>query len=182
MAKNRTAVQRLKDRENIAQLLLQGWTQIEISRYLEIHPSTVCRDVQAIEAEWQKAAVDDIHLAKVKELERLRLLDRELWAAWHRSIGTRETTVQEIIAAAEGGEAKPSTGDRLKHTTRREVQNGDPRFLSEIIKIVGLRMEILGGFAPADNQKRVRPVITPDVAQMSDTELMETIQAGLAGF
>lgn len=179
MAKNRTAVQRLKDRENIAQLLVQGWSQIEIARYLEIHPSTVCRDVQTIEAEWQKATFDNVHLTKVRELERLRLLDRELWAGWYRSIGVKETTAQELVT--QGGET-PSTSDRLKHTTRREVQNGDPRFLSEIIKIVGLRMEILGGFAPADNQKRVRPVITPDVAQMSDTELMETIQAGLAGF
>uniref|UniRef100_B8HZ70 Uncharacterized protein n=1 Tax=Cyanothece sp. (strain PCC 7425 / ATCC 29141) TaxID=395961 RepID=B8HZ70_CYAP4 len=43
-------------------------------------------------------------------------------------------------------------------------------------------MEILGGFASADSQKKTRPVITADVAQMSDDELMQTIQAGLAGF
>jgi hypothetical protein len=138
MAKNRSKIQRELDRAAVAELMLKGWSQLQIAQHLEVDPSTVCRDVAAIQAQWKQQALRDFDADKSAELENLKQLKREYWAGWERSQKAKETSLSEELSAVSGG--------RQKVATRVEQRNGDPAFLNGLVKIVELEAKLLGLF------------------------------------
>jgi hypothetical protein len=126
-------------RTTVARLYLQQRTQGEMAAELGVDQGTICRDLKAIQAEWQRQRLDDFHHAKLRELARIDRLEREYWDAWERSCHEREQTVQEKTSA-------PS-GDRLRAGTRTEGRDGNAEFLRGVERCIEMRCKILGAFA-----------------------------------
>ena len=131
MGKPRDEAERESDRRNISDLYLQGWNQTEIGDKLGIDQSTVSRDIKTLKAEWRKQ-----RNGLVEEFEaKYRLMYKEAYAAWLRSKEDAETTTQEAIegdAVKLDREGNPIPGkQRLKVSTRREGQSGNPALLAQ---------------------------------------------------
>ncbi len=84
---------RLKRRQQVADLSLQGWTQSAIAEELDVSQPTVSTDLKAIQQEWLESASGDVEAARAKVLAELDLVQREAWAAWKRSQQPAETDV-----------------------------------------------------------------------------------------
>src|SRR6516165_5879203 len=118
-------------RTTVARLYLQQRTQEEIARQVGVDQGTICRDLKAIQAEWQRQRLDDFHQAKLRELARIDRLERQYWDAWERSCNEREQTVQEKNSS-------PS-GDRFKAATRTEARDGNAEFLRGVERCIEMR-------------------------------------------
>jgi hypothetical protein len=144
-----TRLQVQQRRTTVARLYLQQRTQAEIACEVGVDQGTICRDLKAIHAEWQRQRLDDFHHAKLRELARIDRLEREYWDAWERSCLERAQSVQEKTSA-------PS-GDRFKAGTRTEGRDGNAEFLRGVERCIELRCKILGAFAAV----KIAPT-TPD--------------------
>ena len=142
MGKRRDASQIARDRRRMADLYLQGWLQADIAAELGVDPSTVSRDLKALQAEWLQSALVDFDAAKAAELAKIDRLEREYWHAWKRSCEDAETATEKFT----GNEKSPS---RIEKSKRVEGQAGDPRFLTGIQWCIERRCKILGIDAPS---------------------------------
>ena len=142
-ASKRTPIQIERDRRDIANLYLQGWTQHRIVDHLNAHrPYDLSRqmisyDLGRLRKQWRESALIDIDEAKARELAKVDRLEREYWQAWGRSCLDAETTREETDR--EGG---------WKRTDTHKGQSGDPRFLAGVGWCVEKRCDILGIEAP----------------------------------
>jgi hypothetical protein len=139
MVQRSSRLQIQQRRTTVARLYLQQRTQGEIAAEIGVDQGTICRDLRAIQAEWQRQRLDDFHQAKLRELARIDRLERQYWDAWERSCHQREQTVQEQTSA-------PS-GDRYKAGTRTEGRDGNAEFLRGVERCIEMRCKILGAFA-----------------------------------
>jgi hypothetical protein len=157
-------------RTTVARLYLQQRTQAEIAREVGVNQGTVCRDLKAIQAEWQRQRLDDFTQAKLRELARIDQLEREYWEAWERSCQKREQTHQEKTSAP--------MGDRLKAGTRTEGRDGNPEFLRGVERCIEMRCKITGAFAAV----KIAPT-TPDGEEewhANDGEINAVLRAAFA--
>lgn len=143
MAKPRSKNQRESDREAIAKLALQGWTQPAIARYLEINQSTVCRDLEAIRRQWRESALQNFDQLRGQQLSELELVKQELWAAWEQSKQDQQTTVEEQVNSPDsGGQSKAIA--RIKNQVRTVTKPGDVAYLSGVVSSIKEVSKLLG--------------------------------------
>jgi hypothetical protein len=152
----------LQRRQQVAELYIQGWTQVAIAAKLAISQTTICHDLAKLRAEWRASAQRDFDLLRAEELQKIDRLEREAWAAWERS----QKPSQIAVVSGEAGSQK----------TRRSVRNqhGDPRFLEQINKCIASRRALLGLDAPT----RIEPVL-PVAMQLSPEQRRAHIEAVL---
>lgn len=139
-------------RARVASFKIQGKSLREMAELLEkdgyVNPRTgkawslhiLSEDVQELEERWKASALVDITEAKARELAKLDELEREAWAAWHRSYGKRQSTSTERRT---GGK---TPGDKARVDT--EDLAGDPRFLAIVLDCQQRRAKMLGLDAP----------------------------------
>src|SRR5260221_7975920 len=106
----------LERRKQVADLYLQGWTQIAIAERLGVKQPTICEDLQWIRKQWRESAVRDFDSAREMELLKCDRIQREAREAWERS----KKPVQSAVVS-DDARGKHRTQKRLKH------QHGDPR-------------------------------------------------------
>jgi transposase len=123
---------RLKRRQQVAELSLQGWTQSAIAEKLDVSQPTVSTDLKAIQQEWLESAAQDVELARAQSLAELEMVKREAWKAWERSQQPAETDVVS-------GQCE----NRQMRRTRKQ-QHGNPRFLEIIQKSIAQKGALLG--------------------------------------
>lgn len=157
----RTKLQRQLDRETVARLTLQGWSQLDIAQFLEIDQSTVSRDLKAIQQQWKESAIRDFDLDRQQELQRLSMLEKEYWKGWERSQQGKETSLTEKLATGKDEAGNPL--GRVKLATRTEQRIGEPAFLNGIQRVIDARCKLLGLYPTEDNA-------TPQV-HLSDAQL-----------
>lgn len=58
-------------RERVSYYLMLGWTEVKIAQELDVSPSTVHYDIEAIRLLWQQRTVDNVAQAAVVDLARL---------------------------------------------------------------------------------------------------------------
>ncbi len=119
-------------RKNVAELYVQGWTQVAIADKLQIAQSTVCEDLQRLQKEWRESRLRDFDAVRELEIQKLDRLEREAWAAWERS--------QKPSQSAEFGDDTSNTPKKK----RVKNQNGDPRFLVVVHQCIASRRALLG--------------------------------------
>lgn len=119
-------------RQQVADLYLQAWTQMAIADHLGCAQTTVSADLIQIRRDWRESAVRDFDEAREVELQKIDRVEREAWAAWARS--------QQPAQSAQINDETP------QRKTRRHVRNqyGDPRFLEQVNKCIGMRCTLLG--------------------------------------
>jgi hypothetical protein len=119
-------------RRQVADMYLKGSTQADIAQQLGVSQMTVSRDLALLEAEWRKASLIEFDRSRVRELQKLELIEREAWGAWQRSQSPASAAV--ITDGKTGQHSRKS----LKH------QYGDPRFLDQVNKCITQRCILLG--------------------------------------
>ena len=169
-----TRLQAKQRRTTVARLYLQRRTQAEIGREVGVSQGTVSRDLKAIQAEWQRERLDDFRRAKLQELARLDLLEREYWDAWQRSCQERERTIQEKTTAR--------AGDRLRAGTQTEGRDGNSEFLKGVERCIELRCKLLNLFV-VQVSATGKLHVEHDYGHLSDEELhqLEEILRRAAG-
>lgn len=148
----RTSIQIERDRRDIADLYLQGWTQQRIVDHLnadegrdyDLSRQMISYDLARIQEQWRHSALVKLDEAKAQELAKVDRLEREYWDAWARSCEDAET--QRIEGTPPRGEGDRPTAARL--ITTRKGQAGDPRFLQGVQWCIERRCKILGIDAP----------------------------------
>lgn len=126
-------------RARIARLYHNGWLIQDIAKAVKSCRDTVRGDLAALQAQWldnQKALYAE---RQIRELQRLDVLEEENWEAWQKS---KEAALTEMDEQTVGGK---DGGKSVTRATRRH-QVGDPRFLTELRRIVETRCRILGLF------------------------------------
>ncbi len=146
--RQRSDTERQADRRTISELYLQGWNQTDIADKLGIDQSTVSRDIKTLKVEWVKQ-----RNGLVDEFEaKYRLIYREAFLAWLRSKEDAETTIQEMIE--NGGELGGDVlnKSRLKSSTRKEEQSGNPALLAQAQAALKAIREMFGVDAPTKQE------------------------------
>jgi len=146
-APKRTAIQVERDRREIADLYLQGWTQqrivdhinADVERAYQLTRQMISYDLKKLQEAWRKSSLIDIDEAKAQALAKVDRLEREYWAAWERSCEGVE------ILRQEGSGDKPSRVVKTK-----KEQTGDPRFLAGVQWCIERRCKIIGVDAPSE--------------------------------
>jgi hypothetical protein len=103
-------------RQEIAELVLEGWTQAAIAEKLSLSQAAVSKDLKQIRIAWRESSIRDFDELRCQELAKLDMIEREAWAAWRRS----QQPAQTATVNGEAGSQK------AKRTVRH--QYGDPRF------------------------------------------------------
>ena len=168
-----TQAQRLaiiERRQRVADLYLQGWTQLAIAREVGVSQGMICVDLKQIRKDWRESAIRDFDAMRDEELRRLERIEREAWDAWERS--------QKPVQSAK---IHDQQANGKGHKTVKS-QVGNPRFLELVVKCVESRRTMLGLDAP----KLIAPT-TPSGAPLSMEERHGVINAilvekfGMAG-
>lgn len=143
MHKNGTQQKEIENRRrHVARLFCEGITNqfaivdaLAERHKIAVDRSTVSRDLKAIEAEWKKEATGEIETVKAQLRARYETIYGEAFSAWLKSLEDAETTIQEMIegeAAKLDKEGNPIPGsNRLKASTRKEGQSGNPALLAQ---------------------------------------------------
>jgi hypothetical protein len=126
----------LRRREHVADLYIQGHTQVAIAEKLGVKQPTISVDLTAIRKQWRESTIRNFDEAKEMELQKLDRVEREAWAAWERSQKPSQSATVE--------------GDGTPKRSRKTIvqKNGDPRYLDTVLKCVAARRAILGLDAP----------------------------------
>jgi hypothetical protein len=150
----------LRRREHVADLYIQGHTQVAIAEKLGVKQPTISQDLTAIRKLWRESSIRNFDEAKELELQKLDRVEREAWAAWERSQKPTQSATVE--------------GDGVPKRSRKTIsqRNGDPRYLDTVLKCVAARRAILGLDAPT----KIAPT-TPDGQELSFSERQVHIQA-----
>jgi hypothetical protein len=150
-------------RNRVADLYIQGRTQVAIGEQLGIPQPTVSTDLTAIRKLWRESSVRNFDEAKEMELQKLDRVEREAWAAWERSQKPAQSATVE--------------GDGAPRRSRKTIvqKNGDPRYLDTVLKCVAARRAILGLDAPTKIA-----ATTPDGQALSFDQRQVHISAILA--
>jgi len=153
----------IQRRQQVAQLYLQGWTQVRIAEHLGVAQPTICEDLKRLAAEWKESSLRDLDLARDIELKRVDSIQAEASEAWQKS----KKPAQSAVVTGEG-----RADQKVRKTMKN--QHGDPRYLDIMLKCVASRRAVLGLDAPT----QLAPVLPADhdhatvvVAQLSVTEL-----------
>lgn len=132
-------------RARVGHLYLRCASQRRIAELCSSSPTTVRRDIAALEAEWAQEALIAVQQAKGRELMRIDRVENECWRSWDRSKGL-------------GAKAA-----------------GDPAFLRLIIDLVRERAKLLALYAPRQQEVGVlvgqRPEWIAQIDKLSDEEL-----------
>ncbi len=141
--------------KKIVELYLKHRSYNEICNELDLTISTVRNVIEKLIKEWQKADLKKIQSLRWAELERINLIEAEMWEAWHLSkFKPKKTTMNavsgQIIRDASGNivdtEIKPSR--KRQEVTEEERFAGDMQYMETIKWCSKRRSELLGLDAP----------------------------------
>lgn len=151
----------LERRARVSALYLREWTQPRIAAELGISQPTVCRDIAAIEADWRRAALDDIEAVKQRTIRQLEHVITEAFDQWERSKLDAVELVDEGLrpdgmneAPGDDEEVIQSVEELIgrKRRVKRNGQCGDPRYLAQIKDALAERSKLLGLHAPTKTE------------------------------
>jgi len=133
------------DRDRIRELVLKNKSAREIAKDLNIPLPTVISDIKVIVKRW-KEEVPDFTLMRGQQLDRLNLMEKELWNAWEKS---KEQAGKSTLTIRNG---QNPTG-RIE--TSIDETPGDVKYVEQIMKTVQERNKLLGMYAATKIQSEV---------------------------
>lgn len=158
----------------ILQLTRKGWTQTEIARKLGLSKTRVG---QILLGNYKRTAQEIDHEWKLRAAAQIDKIDngiRENYEAWERSKLEAKKETSKI-----GENEKGSTFEIVE---AKEWQCGDPRYWSNIIKLLDQRAKILSLY-PEKQQSNETKVsvnvgvtVAPGLENLSDDELIGYLQ------
>ncbi len=137
---SRTENEIIFHRASISKALLQCEHIPSVAKRLGISTKTAYKDVEEIKKAWVMEYQESTLALKMQELQKLQVLESEVWQAWNRSIGGKKKTRKTFRPSDEheGADVLVSTVEEFEECA------GDPRYISEIVKCINKRAELLG--------------------------------------
>jgi hypothetical protein len=167
MHKNPTQRKEIENRRRfVARLFCEGITNqfaivdaLAARHNITVDQSTVSRDLKVIEAEWKKEAVTEMDTVKSQLRARYEAIYGEAFSAWLRSLEDAETTIQELL---DGGGEGDTGKQRLKASTRKEGQSGNPALLAQAQAALKAIREMFGVDAATKQEHKIEDVSLTD--------------------
>jgi hypothetical protein len=151
----RTSTEKLYDRVRIAQMHLAGWSSYKIADELgklnsyRLDPSSIRKDIAAIEEEWRKDATVSLDRLKATQMERIKKVMMEAWESWERSKQPHQERTTVAVPDGETG------GQVLKETRLVTTQRpGDPQYLQIVQWCIAELNKLFGLYARPDRVGR----------------------------
>lgn len=163
----RTPEQRNRDLVKLAKLYTFGrkGERLTLQQFAEefgVSVRQICKDLDAIRAEWRarrETSADAMMAAELAKLDELEILYMQ---GWEKSFGTHV----KIVAENPGADGGPT-----KETVTTDELAGDPSFLHGILKVQERRAKLLGLDAPVHAE-----VGLTQFGKYSDAELLAMAQ------
>jgi hypothetical protein len=152
----RTKAQIAADRGVIADMMIEGKSvytirdHINAIRKYNLSVSSIGYDMRVIQKEWVETYLQDINVAKAKELARIDRVEKAAWIAWEESKKALTKTEKEKVEneqIGKSGEAYQKHRKVRAKTTEQE-SNADKEFIKVVQWCVETRCKILGINAP----------------------------------
>lgn len=172
----RTHMEVLAERQEIARLYLSGKSQATIGLAIDRCQQHVSTELKAIREEWKREYLANFNEAKCRELARIDRLEQTYWAAWEKSTGDLSKRTQLLTP---GDKDKPPRIDRITVETMESA--GDTKYLDGIRWCVERRCRILGIDAPSKHEIAGPGGKPLAMTHMTDEQLRE-IAAGPAAW
>lgn len=131
----RTPEQAELDREKIASLYLQNWTQQAISDEIGVTQQQISYDLKIIRKRWREAQIRSYNEHVELQLAKIDQAEREYWAAWAATKG------EESIETTEKGMTPKGEIDKV--SVRRRKTHGTPAYMDGILKCIEQRSKLL---------------------------------------
>jgi hypothetical protein len=138
----RSPVQRERDYQTIAELYLQGCTQLEIADRLELSQSQISLDLKVIKKRWQASSMANFDLLMQIQMARIDLISRTLWEGYERSLSPREIVTQQVFCRGSIDDSR--SGDVCRTTKNETVESHPIAYMNALIKVEYLRCKVLG--------------------------------------
>ena len=122
----RTSAEILRDRTFIAELHLVGASSYKIAEELakrnsyQLDPSTIRKDIAAVEEQWRESAITSLDRMKVTQAERLKKVMNTAWEAWEAS--KKPSQERTTVGVPKGGFASQMLKE-TRVTTRESCGN-----------------------------------------------------------
>lgn len=120
---------------------LRGKTQYEIAEIVGVTRWTVYHDLVEIHNSWIEKCVQAAQHQMAVEIAKIDHVEAELWQAWERSCQSRE------VSGAEKRQ-RPGSADASKSFVRKEMRDGNPKFMDGIMRCVEMRCKLFGLLRP----------------------------------
>ncbi len=147
----------LQRRSSVAELYLKGWTQVDIARHVGVRQPTISSDLATLHRQWRESSLRDFDAIREAQLQKLDHLEREAWAAYDRSAGTRQR--KRFVVR---------DGVKISELEQWE-DSADPRFLKIVQDCIVKRCELLDIKAPL--RMNLRLSRDTNVNELSDADL-----------
>lgn len=105
-------------RRTVSKLYLQGLPQYKIAEIVGVTQQQVSHDLKILNRYWQLKAQENIEKIKTREIEKINLIENELWDSW------------------------------LKSKENSKYQTGYPAYIEQIKGCIKMRLDIFGLNAP----------------------------------
>ena len=163
----RTPAEKEEDRIRIKELLMKGVKAKEIATKLNIPYDVVVSDIQVISFRIGTSVVN-ADAVRNEQLEKLNLMERELWEAWEKSkVVERKTTSNSMTAR----------GNRTEEIV--EEGSGDTKIMDQILRIIQERNKLLGIYAAVKTEAKVEVNHNNNSAEIKNQVLEMIEQARL---
>jgi transposase len=143
---HRNSGEKERDIRVITKYYLQGYSYRRIAEKVaenagngyKITIPTVYNEVKKLHSDWASDRIDQIHHAKVRELQKIDKVESTAWEAWERSCEDKiETTTRRKIGKGTGV------------VIEKQIYNyGEARYLQIVAQCIDRRCKILGIDAP----------------------------------
>jgi hypothetical protein len=134
----------------VAELMMQGYTQVEMTniinerRGLNLSRSTIARDVGIIRRDWLETQRTSYEALMNEELLRLDVLEREMWRTLRESSeGMKRIVTDKIV---NDGNLEDAVIKRVTETIEQSGVNN--RLFDQILECQKERRRLLGLYAP----------------------------------
>jgi hypothetical protein len=121
----------------VGQLYLQGISNIEIGRRLNMKLSTVYSRIQWMRLYWKNSAQTKATEVLAHELAKIDLMEKEAWEQWQLS---KEDAIEEI----EEESLSPGGMPAKRRAKKRTGRLGDKGYLDLALKCLEMRRKLLG--------------------------------------
>jgi FtsZ-interacting cell division protein YlmF len=149
----------------VSRLYLMGWPKHLIAKERKVAPSQITYDLKALQRAWVASAMIDFNAVRGQQLERLDMMEEQLWTAWHESREdttetysertelpplasqqNQQTPIPAAIAQAfnQPPQQPASTRVQTRAGMRQRQRHGNPDYMSLILNICQERSKLCG--------------------------------------
>lgn len=152
----RTPQQRIADQNTLAALYVKRIPQAVIGEQLGISQGQVSQDIKKLLKKWESEQINQIDRYKHEELERINLIETEMWEQWEISKGKGKT----IVFKSTSGKIKKKDSaldtatnfiknpENWREEQTQESASGNMEYMRAIMWCIEERCKIIGLHAP----------------------------------